>query len=150
MEAFNLPFRPGAGTAGKQKKGSGSGFVSSKKAKTKVSTPNGKSTREETPSTTPSGQLKLTELVQNGQSKRKRTDNGEIIDVDEEEGFEEIPPGEQPDPKKQKTTAPVGSPEWEASDKEEGSVPRPDREPSPDWDSSDNEAPLGQLSALES
>jgi len=114
MDAFNLPFRPGAGSA-KEKK-TGSDFFRKTDGKDSSTTTDGTNGD-----------------ITGGKRKRASTVEGPVIDVDlQDDDIEMLPP-----PKKRPDQA---SPEWEASDTEDApAVSAPAVEASPEWETSDQE-----------
>jgi hypothetical protein len=114
MDAFNLPFRPGAGSA-KEKK-TGSDFFKKADGKDLSATTDG----------TNGG-------ITGGKRKRASTVDGPVIDVDLQDDDIEM----LPTPKKRPDQA---SPEWEASDTEQPpAVSARAAEASPEWETSDQE-----------
>jgi hypothetical protein len=132
MEAFNLPFRPGAGSSKEQKKTSD--FFTKSKGKGKGAT-NGAQAGEE-------GEVRTTG------SKRKRPveGDGEVINVDQvedqDDDFQVLPT-----PPKRSEPPTDASPEWEMSDTEDAPAKsaRPPAPPSPEWEMSDTKEPLNGI-----
>jgi hypothetical protein len=135
MEAFNLPFRPGAGSSKeKDQKKTSDFFTKNDKGKGKAGTKvNG--TQGETGTGTG--------------SKRKRSaegePEGEVEDAEDDDEVEVLPT-----PPKRTRPPAEASPEWEMSDAE-GDVPDPTKSaparpaaPSPEWELSDNEEPAAK------
>ena len=127
MEAFNLPFRPGAGSSKEQKQTSD--FFSKSKGKDKGAT-NG----------TLGEDGDETELTG---SKRKRVENGDgnVNDIDQAED-EDDDVQVLPTPAQRSKASGEASPEWEDSDTETpAKSARPPAAPSPEWEMSDHEEP---------
>jgi hypothetical protein len=150
MEAFNLPFRPGAGSSKeKDQKKTSDFFAKNDKGKSKAGTKvNGTQGEMGTGTGTGTG------------SKRKRSAEGEtdgegddeqVIDVDGVEDAEDDDEVEVlPTPPKRTRRPAEASPEWEMSDAE-GDVPDPTKSAparpathSPEWELSDNEEPAAK------
>lgn len=130
MEAFNLPFRPGAGSSKEDPKKTSDFFTKSGKKK---------------------GRTKGTGGVTVGEKRKRSAEDGEgeAIDVDAQEKDAEDDDNEDeddvqvlPTPATKRPKAPATpSPEWELSDEEPSiakSAPRP-AAPSPEWEMSDPE-----------
>jgi hypothetical protein len=122
MDAFNLPFRPGAGTAKEKKTGShffkrGDGKDSSKMV------------------TSTEGEITGGKRKRSSAGDGAAAGDGAVIDVDLEDDDIEM----LPTPKKKADQA---SPEWEASDTEQSpAVSAEAAEASPEWEMSDHDGP---------
>jgi hypothetical protein len=145
MEAFNLPFRPGAGSSKeKDQKKTSDFFTKNGKGKGRAGTTvNGAQAGEGVIGEAETG------------TKRKRSaegesegDGGQVIDVDGAEDADDDGEVEVlPTPPKRTRLPAEASPEWEMSDVEEDapdvtkSTPARPAAPSPEWELSENEEP---------
>jgi hypothetical protein len=146
MEAFNLPFRPGAGSSKeKDQKKTSDFFTKNDKGKSKAGTKvNG--TQGEMGTGTGSKRKRSAEGEPEGEG-----DDEQVIDVDGVEDAEDDDEVEVlPTPPKRTRPPAEASPEWEMSDAE-GDVPDPTKSaparpaaPSPEWELSDNEEPAAK------